>query len=97
MRGDGVATAHRVRQAFRGGLQELIADAVPQGIVDAFEIVQIDEQHGQLPRVALGQLDGLVQAGSEEFPIGQAGQRVEVANWRISTSACALRRWPGAN
>ena len=42
-------------------LQQLVADAVAQRIVDVFESIQIDEQHADAPAVAFGLRDCLAQ------------------------------------
>ena len=49
---------------------------MPQRIVDHLEAVEIDEQHGELPLVAAGRLDGMAQQPVEHFPVGQFGQAV---------------------
>ena len=52
--GDDVAAAERRAQASGDGGQGVIADGVPEGVVDELEVVQVDEQHR----------DGLVHDGA---------------------------------
>jgi len=47
-----------------------------QGVVDVLEAVQVDEQHGAGPRLALRRGDGAVDALGEQDPVRQARQRV---------------------
>ena len=68
---------HRL-QAARRLDQQRIARAVAQGVVDVFEVVQVDEHHRQRLVLALGHADGLLEAVGQQQAVGQAGQGVEV-------------------
>ena len=58
----GVLGAHMAAQAFGDLLQQLVAHVVAKGVVEVFEIVQVDKQQCALLQAAgmLGQ--GLLQA-----------------------------------
>ena len=45
--GDGVAVAKGRLHALRDRLQQLVADVVPERVVDELEAVEIEEEHGQ--------------------------------------------------
>ena len=59
-------------------LQELIARRMAQAVVDRLETVQVDKQHHYLMLAALRLLQGVLQAGIEQQPVGQLGQRIMV-------------------
>ena len=71
-----VRGAHAIEQAFCDGLKELVASRVSEGIVDVFEAVQIQKEHGDLFAVTLRQGDRLTNAVVQEHSIGQSGQKV---------------------
>ena len=52
---------------------------MPQGIVDLFESIQIDEGHSQLFIVSLGLTDGLTQKLVEETAIGQRSEAIMIS------------------
>ena len=58
--------------------QYAIAADMAVCVVDNFEMVEVDEQHSQLTIVAFGMLDGMLQAGVEQQPVGQRGERIVV-------------------
>ena len=60
----------------RHPLQQLIADAMAERVVDVLEPVEVDEQHADAMSAALGLRDRLRQALVQQQPVGQAGQRV---------------------
>ena len=76
--GDGVAVAHARLQALGDLLQQPVAQAVAQGVVDDLEAIEVEEQDGQPRRAAvrLGHRDG--EAVVEQQPVGQAGEGVVV-------------------
>ena len=71
-----VGLAQRARQRGRHALQELVADAMAERVVDVLEAVEVDEQHADAMAAALGLRDRLRQALVQQQPVGQAGQRV---------------------
>ncbi len=69
--------AQGVNQAIRHRADELIADGVAQAVIHDFEVIQIDEEHGELIiGVALGVIEGAAQAVEKQRAIGQIGQDV---------------------
>lgn len=74
--GQGVAVAHRVGQQLGHLLQQLVAGAVAAGIVDQFELVQIDVEPGVLAAVGARGLQQALQPGLELRAVDQPGQRV---------------------
>jgi len=66
---DGIRTAHAAQQPAPDGLQQSITDRVPQRVIDMFEAVKIQEQHRQLPPVAMGKGDCFVQSVMQQCPI----------------------------
>ena len=74
--GDGVDRGDDALQASRDVVQQFIAGAMAQRIVDELEAVEIEHQHGELLLVAFRMDDRLVQPIVEQHAIGQAGQRV---------------------
>ena len=71
-----VGEARRFHQALRNRLQQPVADIVAERIVDALEIVQVDEHDCHLVVCALRQRQRMLQAIAEEAPVGEQGQRV---------------------
>jgi hypothetical protein len=72
----GVGGAHHGREPARHLLKQFVARAVPQGIVDELEAVEIADQHRECARVAVGMRDGLLQSVVQQHAIGQARQRI---------------------
>ena len=63
------------------GFQQLIADQVPERIVDAFEFVDVDVEHRQL--LAGNNASQLsLQLFVEQRPVRQVGQRIVVRKVR---------------
>ena len=56
--------------------QQLVADRVAERVVDALEVVEVDEHHGDLVRAA--RLERLAHALGEQGAVGEPGQRVVV-------------------
>ena len=65
-------------QAERHLLEELVAGLVAQGVVDAAEVVEIDEERGHQLPVRLRLLQRLRQPLLVRKPVGQSGQAVVV-------------------
>ncbi len=78
--GDGVRAAHAAGQAPGGLHQHQVAGAVAEGVVDALEVVQVQEQHRQHAAVAARQVQGLVDPLLEQQPVRQAGEAVVVGH-----------------
>ena len=72
----GIAFTHRGGQALRNRLQQLVAGIVAQRVVDALEVIKIQEQAGHLGMVALSLGQYLFQPVVEQRPVGQSGQYV---------------------
>jgi len=75
---DGVAGAHRVREASRHRYDQLVARRVAQRVVDHLEAVQVDEHHRSDPVFALGLREALGEPVLEQRPVGQARQVIVV-------------------
>ena len=54
--------------------QQLVADRVAERVVDALEVVEVDEHHGHLARGA--RLERLAHLLAEQRAVGEAGERV---------------------
>jgi hypothetical protein len=76
--GDGVALAQDRAQPRRDRAQQLVAEAVAEGVVDVLEPVEIEEHHRQrrLGALGVGERDG--QSIAEEQAIRQGRQRVVI-------------------
>jgi hypothetical protein len=72
--GRGVGRAQAALEPPGRGHQQLVAGGVAEAVVDVLEVVQVDEQDGQVPlaRPSQGVLDPLGGQGA----VGQAGQPV---------------------
>jgi hypothetical protein len=71
--GDDVVGAQHVAEAIGDGAQQPVAGAVAERVVDDLEVVEVDEQHGD---VAGAPRQRAVEALEEELAVGQAGERV---------------------
>ena len=71
-------TAGMLADALCGGLEQAVADFMPQGFVDRFETVQVDHQQRHLFPVQACQGQGFVQVFAELGAVGQAGESVVV-------------------
>ena len=72
--GELVADAHHRAEPLGDVAQQLVADGVAEAVVDDLEVVEVDEQHGDL--VGPGGLEQLVEAGDHRRPVGEPGERV---------------------
>jgi hypothetical protein len=62
------ASSHRAQQG--------IADRVAQRVVHRLEVIEIDEENGELMIVAAASLDSMPQSILQERTVGQAGQGI---------------------
>ncbi len=73
---DRVLCAYRSRQPRPDRGQELIADAVAQGVVDAFEIVEVQEETCSRNATAASTRKHLLDAVEDQGPVGKPGEAV---------------------
>ena len=73
---DRVRGAYAIHKALGDGLKKLVADRMPQRIVDVFEAIQIQKQHRDVFHVTRRQGDRLADPVVQQHPIGQPGQKV---------------------
>ena len=66
----------RVLQPPRHLDQELVAGHVPEGVVDGLEVVEVDEEHGEVALAPAVAGEGVVQALREERAVGEAGEGI---------------------
>jgi hypothetical protein len=72
----GIRGAYTTRQALGHRLEKPVAGQMPQGIVDVFEAIQIEEKHSSQSAISLSKGDGLANAVAKKQSIGQTGQGV---------------------
>ena len=60
--------------------QHLVAHLVAVQVIDAFEPVQVDVGHGQHLSPSQGLCHGLAHAVTQQYAVGQIGQRVEMGD-----------------
>ena len=58
--------------------QEPVAGAVPEGVVDGLEVIEVEKEQGEVARLAMGLLDREAQAVVEESAGGQAREVVVI-------------------
>ena len=73
---DRVRLAHRRREPLRDRLQQLVAGVVAERVVDALEVVEVEEQAGDLRGVALRLREDLLQPLVQQRAVRQAGEDV---------------------
>jgi len=83
---------HALPQAFGHFLQQPVAGGMSQGVVDPLEAIEVQEQHGHAVAMALGAFQGLLQAGAEQQPVGQAGQGVVMRQVAEAVAGLLQRR-----
>src|SRR6185436_20336001 len=89
--GGRVARADGLRDAPADRDQQLVADRVPERVVDLLEVVEVDEQHAHRAGAAPGELERLLQPVAEQHPVGQAGEPVvERLVGQVALQAAAL-------
>ena len=76
----------RNHQALCDGLKKLVADRMPQGIVDVFEAIQIQKQHRDFFRVPLRQGDGLRTRSFRSMRLGRPVRKSCSAEWAICSA-----------
>eukprot|EP00659_Diplonema_papillatum_P013429 gene13429-biopygen13469 len=76
--GDGVDVSQLVLEANGDVLEQQVANRVAEAVVDVFETVEVEEQHGALAAGFLLVVEGGLQAAFKQGAVGQAGQRVVV-------------------
>src|SRR5574341_847655 len=74
--GDRIGSSDELCQSVANGTQEPVSNIVSQRVVDFFESIQVEEDHGQLFVDALGLSHRDAEAVCEQHPVGQAGQKV---------------------
>ena len=74
--GDRLAGAGRQLQPLRDLDQQLVADGVPERVVDELELVHVEQDHRRAAAVSLAPGDRLRQPVEEERPVQQPGQLV---------------------
>jgi hypothetical protein len=82
-----IVAARRLAQHRRAILQHVIAGVVADGVVDRFELVEIDMHERDARRRAGARRDRL-EMGGKTAPVGEAGQRIGLGR--------VLRAFPGA-
>src|SRR3546814_964446 len=73
---DRVDPPQRALEAPRDGHQQLVADAVAEGVVDRLEVVEVEEHGGHRGAVALGSTEQLLSSVADQGPVRQAGELV---------------------
>ena len=79
--GNGVFPADRGNQALADHFEQLVAGIVPQGIVDQFEVIQIDEEQGAIHPATHRGGHRLPQPVMKQGAIGQAGELVVISQF----------------
>ena len=72
----GVDRAHRVLQALRHLAQQIIAGAMPEGVIDELEAVEVDHQQCELVGLAVCLGDGLSDAIIQQQAVRQSGEGI---------------------
>jgi hypothetical protein len=86
----GVGSPEALHQAFAHRLEQLVTGAVPETVVDGLEVVQVQEQHREVPAGAPETRHGVPESVPEEGLVGQPGQRI-VEAWYESSASRRLR------
>ena len=73
---DAVADAQLLHQALRHFLEQRVAHAVSERVVDGLEAVEVDEHHRGLLPVAVAQGERLAEPVLQHPAVGKPGQRV---------------------
>ncbi len=73
---DRVAVAHQVFEALGDGDQQLVADLVPEVVVDRLEAVEVDEQQRDHAGAAMQARERLARAVHQKAAVRQMRERV---------------------
>src|SRR5208283_4167832 len=74
---DRVDPAHRIPQSLRDLNQQIVAGSVSQAVIDDFELVDINEQHGEfVVRVPFGESESVLQPVEEQGSVRQVRESV---------------------
>ena len=76
---DGVLVAHGLGERVGHLPQELVADRVPERVVDLLEPVEVDDDERQRPAVAAVARELVAEQPFEQAVVAHAGQRVAAA------------------
>ena len=68
-----ITVAHTILEAMRHFDQQFVTDMVPEGIIDALEAIQIDEQQGKAAAFPPGSRQRLIKPPLQAVPIEQSG------------------------
>ena len=87
-----IVVAERVGQPRSDRRQQLVAEVVPERVVDLLEVIEVHEHHREAPALGVGVLDRLAELQTEQEPVGETG---EVSRATPDTrSRAASRRAP---
>jgi hypothetical protein len=79
---DGVRVTHARDDATCDGLQQLIANRMPERIVDGLEPIDVHEQYGGRRAMTLCQGGRAAEPIVQQQPVGQSGQRIVLGQVR---------------
>src|SRR5260221_301369 len=79
--GDQIVLSDTVFDPPGHGLQQLVADMMPERVIDALELVDIDIEQSELLAPA-GSLERALDLLAEQHPVRQVGQRVVLRKMR---------------
>jgi hypothetical protein len=79
---DRIRGARTAQQAGRDGLEQLVAERVPERIVDVLEAIEVEVEDRDVSLVARGRADRVADAFLEEHAIRQAGEIVMLRRMR---------------
>ena len=85
--GDHVVLPNARREALRDHREQLVAGGVAQAVVDRLEVVEVDEEHGEVLAALLAQPRELRDPFGEPNAVGEPGERVVVRRWSSSRSS----------
>ena len=78
-------------QTTREHAQQMIACGVAQGVVDMFEVIQIDQHQAHRTPACVSRRQRMLEALVEAAPVGQAGQLITLAGKAQALLCTALR------
>ncbi|MNJ58494.1 hypothetical protein D3C77_541270 [compost metagenome] len=74
----GIDVSNLFFQALGDAFEQQVTDGMTETVVDMFEAVQVEEQHGSLAFRGLGAGEGSLQAALEQGAVWQSGERIMV-------------------